>query len=331
MKSAVNRAAAVAALIVAGSAMVAAPVLAGSPKTADVAIPGGPAADYPMVLGDPFVVDGVTYTPGDTLNYDAVGYAAQGEGGAAISGSHRTLPLPSYVEVTALDSGKTVLVRLDHRGPMTGDRLIDLSAGAWAQLGLADGAKAPVRVRRVNPPEIERALLRTGQQAPARMETPKGLLNVLMRKLGGPVAPVAVAPPTTPVPAVAHAPVKGTAKPAGKGKSPIAAKPVSPKPVSSPVETPRPAVASAPEPKVAPAPAVQDHAAAQRGLYVQVAAFGEKARAETVAAAVDGSISPVGKLWRVRMGPFASRAQAEAALAKAHAKGYAGSRILTAP
>ncbi|OYZ98915.1 MAG: hypothetical protein B7X96_00400, partial [Novosphingobium sp. 17-62-8] len=35
----------------------------------------GPAGDYPMVLGAPFVVDGVTYTPADTMNYDSVGYA----------------------------------------------------------------------------------------------------------------------------------------------------------------------------------------------------------------------------------------------------------------
>ncbi len=36
----------------------------------------GPAADYPMVLGEPFTVDGELFTPADTMNYDAVGYAA---------------------------------------------------------------------------------------------------------------------------------------------------------------------------------------------------------------------------------------------------------------
>ena len=48
----------------------------------------GPAGDYPMVLGAPFVVDGVTYTPADTLNYDSVGYAQAG-GGDGVSGAHR--------------------------------------------------------------------------------------------------------------------------------------------------------------------------------------------------------------------------------------------------
>jgi rare lipoprotein A len=94
----------------------------------------GPAADYPMVIGEPFVVDGVTHTPNDRLNYDAVGYAALGdEGGSSITVAHRTMPLPSYLEVTALDSGKTILVRVERRGPMTNARLIELSPGAAAQ------------------------------------------------------------------------------------------------------------------------------------------------------------------------------------------------------
>jgi len=97
----------------------------------------GPAADYPMVLGDPFVVDGVTYTPTDRLNYDAVGYAVpDAEGGGGISGAHRTAPLPSYVEVTALDSGRTILVRLERRGPMQGDGLVALSPGALRSASL---------------------------------------------------------------------------------------------------------------------------------------------------------------------------------------------------
>src|SRR3546814_10508243 len=51
---------------------------------------------------------------------------------------HKTLPLPSYVEVTALDTGRTILVRVNDRGPMVTDRLIGLSRGAAEQLGIAD-------------------------------------------------------------------------------------------------------------------------------------------------------------------------------------------------
>jgi rare lipoprotein A len=144
----------------------------------------GPERDYPLVVGEAFTVDGKTYVPSDTMNYDAVGYAESGEGGDVVTGAHRTLPLPSYAEVTSLSSGKTILVRLTKRGPMAGTNLVALSPGAWAQLGLGEGAKAPVRVRRVNPPESERAMLRLGQHAPDRMETPPGLLGVLKRKLG---------------------------------------------------------------------------------------------------------------------------------------------------
>ena len=143
----------------------------------------GPAGDYPMVLGEPFVVDGITYTPADVMNYDSVGYADVGYG-EGISGAHRTLPLPSYVEVTSLESGRTILVRLTERGPMIGRNLVSLSPQAWAQLGETPSTRHAVRVRRVNPPEAERALLRGGTQVPARMDTPPGLLAVLKRKLG---------------------------------------------------------------------------------------------------------------------------------------------------
>ncbi|MGN6690639.1 MAG: septal ring lytic transglycosylase RlpA family protein, partial [Sphingopyxis sp.] len=98
------------------------------------------AADTPVKLGDPYTVAGVTYTPADIPDYDDVGYAswygeelagkptANGEifNPDGISAAHRTLPLPSYVEVTALDTGRTILVRVNDRGPMVGDRLIDL-------------------------------------------------------------------------------------------------------------------------------------------------------------------------------------------------------------
>uniref|UniRef100_UPI001F2FB324 septal ring lytic transglycosylase RlpA family protein n=2 Tax=unclassified Novosphingobium TaxID=2644732 RepID=UPI001F2FB324 len=142
----------------------------------------GPAADYPVVVGEPYTIGSTVWTPVDQLNYDAVGTAVAGEG-AGISGAHKTLPLPCYVEVTALGSGRTILVRLERRGPMSNDALVELSPDAIAQLGLPPGGRGSVRVRRVNPPEQERAVLRNGGHAPERMETPEGLLKVLRRKL----------------------------------------------------------------------------------------------------------------------------------------------------
>src|SRR5690606_2278478 len=142
----------------------------------------GPRADYPVVVGDPYTVAGVTYTPEDVLNYDEVGFvAADAAGGSGVTGSHHTLPLPSYVEVTSLETGRTILVRLERRGPMDGHELIALSPGALGQLAAAAGT--PVRVRRVNPPEDQRALLRLGNEAAPRLDTPMTLVEVLKRKL----------------------------------------------------------------------------------------------------------------------------------------------------
>jgi rare lipoprotein A len=295
MRSPVNRFAPLAALLIltagADDAVLAKPAPA-PPEPVN-----GPAADYPMVIGQPFQIDGVEYKPADTLNYDAVGYAAIDiAGGEAITGSHKTLPLPSYVEVTSLESGKTILVRLERRGPMTNSRLVALSPGALAQLGLTGQGSAPVRVRRVNPPEPERSALRSGQRAPNRMDTPKSLLVVLNRKLnqqGGVVL-------SGPTPAVVEAP----------------------KPAVKPAARPTPAPAPAPTPAAPSAPPV-----AQGASVVQVAAFSTEARARSVAGRLGASVIRAGRVWRVRIGPFASPAEAQAALAKAKAAGYSDARI----
>ena len=111
--------------------------------------------------------------------------AANGEAfiPSAFTAAHKTLPLPSYVEVTALDTGRTILVRINDRGPFANDRLIDLSAGAARQLGITGQGVTGVRVRKVNPPEQERAALRSGRSVAERIATPESLLRVLNMKL----------------------------------------------------------------------------------------------------------------------------------------------------
>jgi rare lipoprotein A len=273
----------------------------------------GPAADYPVVVGPAFAVDGVTYTPADVMNYDAVGYAGIGpDGGMTVSAAHRTLPLPSYVEVTAIDSGKTILVRVERRGPMAGKDLIELSPGAAVQLGFGGQSRSAVRVRRMNPIETDRAALRTGVAAPARMDTPKSLLTVLQRKLDlqdGVTRPIAAVDPE-PQPTAAALP----AKPEPKGKPKVAAKP-------------KPAVPVAAAPKPAPAPTPAPAAATKGKVFVQVGAFSSKANAEAAAKKAGGAAVASGKLWRVRTGPFASEADAKGALAKAKSAGYTDARI----
>ncbi|MDO9366972.1 MAG: septal ring lytic transglycosylase RlpA family protein [Sphingopyxis sp.] len=293
-----------------------------SPTPAGQATAG--VSDTPVKIGDPYTIGGVTYTPADIPDYDDVGYAswygdelagrptANGEtfDPAGISAAHKTLPLPSYVEVTALDTGRTILVRVNDRGPMVGDRLIDLSRGAAEQLGIADGVAA-VRVRRTNPPLAERAQLRAGRPALERIGTPDSLLAVLRAKIKAmPVPKAAVAAMPAASPGVA-AIASGAAKPGDDRFIVEGPGTIMPKP--APAAKPVPAATK-------PAPAVKPAAS---GTYVvQVGAFSSEIRANAAAKTVGGTITKAGKLWRVRVGPFASSADAQGALGTAKAKGF---------
>jgi len=271
-----------------------------------VAVPSqGPQGDYPVIVGEPYVVAGTAYTPEDVLNYDQVGYlATDGAGGSAISGSHHTLPLPSYVEVTSLETGRTILVRVERRGPMDSNDLLALSPGALAQLEA--GGRTPVRVRRVNPPEEQRALLRSGAPAEARMDTPMSLVEILKRKLPGQDAPPLRVEASAPAP-VAVATVPSAAPPA--------------RPTGAPALPPL-------QPAAAPAQARQP-APSDGAFVVQAAAFSTADRARRAAHALEGEVTRAGQYFRVRTGPFATRGEAEASLAKVRAAGYSDARILT--
>jgi rare lipoprotein A len=69
-----------------------------------------------------------------------------------ISAAHKNLPLPSYLKVSNLDNGKTIVVRVNDRGPFHGDRILDLSHGAATRLGLVGPGTAHVRVELVKVP-----------------------------------------------------------------------------------------------------------------------------------------------------------------------------------
>ncbi|OBX20250.1 hypothetical protein A9995_00505 [Erythrobacter sp. QSSC1-22B] len=286
----------------------------------------GPQADYPVVVGEPFTIDGITHTPIDVLNHDEVGYATIDEPGATgISAAHRTLPLPSYVEVTSLESGRTTLVRVERRGPMTNVRLIALSPDARAQLGVAEGT--PVRVRRVNPPEEERAELRGDRMASLRMETPPGLLEVLKRKL-----PAVGSASLTRTEGEEPAAIASSAPAAIRSVDPNSGVPSTRIPiedevtsgtVAAPVAVAEASTAAAAVPNPAPRPVASGDYAVQAGAY------SSKSSAERVAQSIGGYLEPVGRLWRVRSGPFATRGQASAALAKVRGAGYSGAQIVT--
>ncbi len=79
--------------------------------------------------------------------------------------AHKTLPLPSYARVTRLDTGKSVVVRINDRGPFVGTRLIDLSYAAAVKLGIHLTGTAPVEVRVLHPGDDVNAQRPTVPQA----------------------------------------------------------------------------------------------------------------------------------------------------------------------
>lgn len=111
-------------------------------------------------VGKPYTVAGRTYVPAENPNYVAEGTAswygkdfhgrrtANGEifDMASVSAAHKTLPMPSYVRVTNLANSRSIVVRVNNRGPYVGDRLIDVSYKTADLLGFAKFGVAKVRV-----------------------------------------------------------------------------------------------------------------------------------------------------------------------------------------
>ena len=154
-------------------------------------------------VGKPYTIAGRTYTPEENPNYTATGLAswygddfhgrqtANGEvfDMNAISAAHPTLPMPSYVRVTNLNNRRSIIVRVNDRGPYHADRVIDVSVRAAKLLGFHDNGTTRVRVDYVGRAALEgsddvklAATLRHG-------DTPSAPVMVAARK--PPVAPAA--------------------------------------------------------------------------------------------------------------------------------------------
>lgn len=113
----------------------------------------------------PYQIKGVWYYPHEDPDYDVKGigswYGEQFHNRRTANGeifdmdvpsaAHKTLPLPSLVEVTNLDNGRKMVVRVNDRGPFVGDRVIDLSKAAADQIGYRRQGVARVRVRYIGP------------------------------------------------------------------------------------------------------------------------------------------------------------------------------------
>ena len=142
--------------------------VAASPRVVDAGEPV-PKGGGVYRVGTPYVVGGRVYVPEADPHYRAEGLAswygedfhgrltANGEvfDLAGISAAHPTLPLPSYARVTNLSNHRSLVVRVNDRGPFHSDRIIDLSYTAAYKLGFAGAGSAQVEVESVLPGETQ--------------------------------------------------------------------------------------------------------------------------------------------------------------------------------
>src|SRR5216684_7636039 len=169
-------------------------------------------------VGNPYQIDGAWYYPAEDWNYDETGIAswygeafhgkdtANGESFDlnAITAAHRTLPMPTIVQVTNLENGRSLQVRVNDRGPYARGRIIDLSRRSAQLLGFEGQGTAKVRVKILVPESIQAASLARhnggDDTAVAAIDAPKPapVDKVATQPLAPPPGVRAAAPPPQP-------------------------------------------------------------------------------------------------------------------------------------
>lgn len=208
----------------------------------------------------------------------------------AMSAAHPTLPLPSFARVTNLDNQKSVVVRVNDRGPFLHDRIIDLSFAAAQRIGIAGPGSGRVLVERVFAGDTPQMALAPSRPAPAAVT----------------VTPLGASPPPPSPAALPDAPPSPAAAPA----------PAAPPVALVTVPTPNPPVV-----QTAPTPVTAEGS----GFYIQLGAFGSADNAgqfrDRMRRDMGWMRDPIGVIFasglhRVRIGPFANREEAEAIATK---------------
>ena len=231
----------------------------------------------------------------------------------AMSAAHTTLPIPSYARVTRVATGRSVIVRINDRGPFHQGRMIDLSYAAALKLGFAHLGSAEVELESIDPGQ---AVTPTQQVAattpPAVAPTPPAAATT-PPPAAAPTPPVATItlPVAAPAPPVA-APIPPVAAPTPPVAAPTAPAATPTPPVAAP--TPSAATTTAPAAttteRALPAP---EQAAA---VYVQVGAFSSRANAENLRSRLEDEfgwlkdtvqVLAIGNLWRLHLGPYRTR------------------------
>ena len=308
-------------------------------------------------VGEPYEVAGLRYQPREDPSYDRTGQAswygelfhgrrtANGEiyDMDRLSAAHPTLPLPIYAQVTNLNNGRTIVVRINDRGPFAHDRIIDLSRRSADALGFRRNGTANVRVQYLRRAPLngddsyERQYLasRGWQQFAAKPKSHPGAPNA------GAKDPIAVAslpgqgPPPLPdrverpraVAALSAPPSPQSPPPGALARDELAALVWNAQIETSPELTGSTGLPAQPRPKrVSPT----------SGPAVQAGSFKNKDNAERARSTLS-AIAPVdvaevdvgGELFfRVRVGPFVDDIDAAVALQRVTAAGYPGAKIV---
>ncbi len=274
-------------------------------------------------VGKPYQIDGVWYYPAEDWNYDETGIAswygeafhgkdtANGESFDlnAMSAAHRTLPLPTIVQVTNLDNGRSIQVRINDRGPFARGRIIDMSRRSAQLLGFEAQGTAKVRVKVLVSESIQAASLarRNGgdDTAIAAVDAPKPapLEQVTAQALAPPPGVRAAAPPPT-------------------------------RALPQPIPAPAVQLAAAAPPPQADQIAVVPVKPSQ--IYIQAGAFSRSDNAMNVKRRIEqfGMVKVTGvrsqgiDMYRVRLGPIATVEEADRLLSRVVDSGLAEARII---
>ena len=281
-----------------------------------------PAGKYK--IGNPYQIKDIWYYPKKDYEYDETGigswYGAKFHGRKtangeifdmnSISAAHRTLPMPSFVRVTNLDNGRTMNIRINDRGPYAHGRILDLSRRAAQLLGFEKQGTARIRVR----------ILANESRA-------------LARKLKGETELAEVGSPIT-VDSLPKTKVSSQMLPVIGSNKQLSPKPV---PIS---RAPQPAVPPLNSDQLATLPkkgqVTVEEVSQQIRIFIQAGAFSNFENANRVRANLSGlgtvKISSVlingQDLFRVRVGPMVSVAQADSMLERVFKFGYTEARTI---
>jgi rare lipoprotein A len=294
--------------------------------------PTGSASGLPTSgiykVGKPYQIRGVWYYPAEDYGYDETGIASwYGPGFHAkitangeiyneneLTAAHRTLPMPSLVRVTNLDNGRSIVVRINDRGPYAHGRIIDLSRRGAQLLGYETAGTAKVRVEILA--EESRAI------AAARQGTPAPILAESL----GPTPRAAPRPSVEVVGSPGGGPVGG--------KQPVAATPITATPVPPPSTVP----GTMAEGRFVPADLVTNRPVKpNEQIYIQVGAFGNQENVNRVRAQLASLGQKVSvtrarmgnqPLQRVRVGPLNSVETADAVLDRILQAGLTEAKII---